>query len=56
MWLDTVGYYEVINKMSKCVICSKEDSKFTKEHIIPYGLGNRQFVIDCVCSGSNSKL
>lgn len=42
--------------MAICAICKKEKSNFTKEHIIPYALGNRLFVINCVCKKCNSNL
>lgn len=42
--------------MGKCIICNQEKNDLTTEHIIPYALGNRGFVINCVCKDCNSKL
>lgn len=42
--------------MGKCIICQEEKSDLTKEHIIPFGVGNRMFTIENVCRECNSKL
>lgn len=45
-----------MRKTGKCIFCLNENASLTKEHIIPYGLGNRLFTLDCVCEDCNSKL
>lgn len=40
--------------MSKCIICGNEINMECEEHIIPYALGNKHFVIKSVCKTCNS--
>lgn len=40
--------------MSKCIICGQEIDKECEEHIIPYALGNKHFIIRSVCKTCNS--
>lgn len=40
--------------MSNCIICGQEIDKECEEHIIPYALGNKHFIIRSVCKTCNS--
>ncbi len=40
--------------MGKCIICGREIDEECEEHIIPYALGNKHFVIRTVCKSCNS--
>lgn len=42
--------------MALCIICGKEIDKETDEHIIPFSLGNKHFIIKSICKKCNSLL
>lgn len=42
--------------MSHCIICRHEIEEVCEEHIIPYALGNKHFVIQSVCKRCNSSM
>lgn len=40
--------------MADCIICGKEIVEETDEHIIPFSLGNKHFIIKAICKKCNS--